>query len=331
MFLHNIAVQKRALATGVYDFDLAVNPLSVVLLSLLPTNSTANLAQFASYRAIAQAINRVSILYRGEAIVSMRGDDLAALNYYRWGIMPIQANHHDTNGEQRAVVLPIILGRFPYDGQSCFPATRRGELVLEVDVNNAGTGYTGLTFSAETIELLDAKPLEYEKKVQVQQTNLATGDQDVDLVCTGNMIRGILLFGTTPYTGAVPVPSFNRVKVLLDNQEAGYCNTNWEVAQTITSLWGRQPPAYDGHIHRFTDAAAGANTPTTSGPASMALGVAGAQAGADSWSQYAFLDYDPTGDDAHSLRTSGKSRLILRANVGTADLVRAIPVEVIKL
>lgn len=331
MFLHQVAVQERAIgADGIEVYDLAVNPLSVVLIGLRPLNDTGTLAAFQSYRGIAAAMNRVSVLYRGEAIKSFRGEDLAALNYYRWGIMPFQGQHDDTDNERRCAVVPIMMGRWPYHGDSCFPATRRGELVLEIDYDIADTGYDGLRVSVETIELLDAKPKEYEKCVQVTQTNGAVGDQDMDLVATGNLIRGILLFGTTPFAGASPAPSWGRLKVLLDNQEVGYGNTDFEMAQMLHTLWGRQPPMYDGHMHRFTDAAAGAGTPTTSGPFNVGAGIAGAT-DINGWNQYAFLDYDPTGDDQHSLSTQGKSRLVVRANVETADAVRALPIEVIKL
>jgi len=228
-------------------------------------------------------------------------------------------------------VLPIVMGRWPFSKDSCFPAARRGELALEVDFDIADTGYDTLNFSVESTELLDAHPKEYEKRVQVLQTNGSTGDQDMDLVATGNLIRGILLFGTTPFAGAAPAPSWGRIKVLLDNQEAGFAATDFEVAQAMHCLWGRQPPHYDGHMHRVTtDGNAQTELATVSGPFNVGAGIAGAT-DISGWNQYAFLDYDPTGDDAHALNTKDKSRLILRANVETADAVRAVPIEVIKL
>lgn len=332
MFLHNVAVQERVIsADGIETFDVAVNPLSVVLIAARPLNDTGTLAAFQSYRGLAAAFNRISVLFRGEAIKSVRGEDLVALNYFRWGIMPFQGQHDDTDNERRCAVLPVIMGRWPYDPRSCFPATRRGELQLELDMDIADTGYDGLRVSVETVELLDAKPTEYEKWVQVAQTNGATGDGDVDLAATGNLIRGILLFGTTPFAGAAPAPSWGRLKVLLDNQEAGFANTDFEVAQMVSSLWGRQPPQYDGHMHRVTvSGCAQTAVATISGPVNVGAGIAGA-ADLTGWHQYAFLDYDPTGNDAHAMNTKGKSSLKLRANFETADLVRAIPIEVIRL
>src|SRR5438552_3925882 len=331
MFNHSVCVQEQLIsADGVFDFDLAVNPLSVVLICLRPLNDTGTLATCQSYKGVSAAMNRASILYRGVSIMSMRGEDLAALNYFRHGIMPYQGQHNDTDNDRRCTVVPMLLGRWPYSKTSIFPASRRGELVLELDLDIADTGYDGLRLSVETIEVLDATPQEYEKKVSLSQTWAATGDSDFDLP-PGNVNRGLLLFGTTPFTGGSPAPSWGRAKVLLDNVEAGYSATDWETLQMLHCLWGRQPPMYDGHIHRFTDAAAGAGTATTSGPAMVGQGIAGASADLTSWRQYGFLDFDPTGDDGHSLDTRGKSRFHLRANAETADAVRVTPIEVISL
>jgi hypothetical protein len=327
--LHSIAVQDQSIAAdGIVDFDLAVNPLSVVLLCIRPLNETSTLANFQTYKGLCSAFNRISVLFRGESVVSIRGEDLAAMNYLRHGIMPWQGYHKDVDNDRRCAVLPILLGKHAYDPTSCFPPTRRGELVLELDIDVADTGYDNFRLSVETIELLGAKPSEYEKKVQITQTFAATGDVDVDLP-PGNVNRGILAFGTTPMTGATPAPSWGRMKVLLDNVEAGYAATDWEVAQMLTSLWGRQPPAYDGHGHRV-DATGGATQATLSGPFAIGHGIAGAT-DINGWNQYAFLDFDPTRDDTFSLDTRGKSRFHLRANAETADAIRVVPCEVIKM
>lgn len=96
-------------------------------------------------------------------------------------------------------------------------------------------------------------------------------------------------------------------------------------------LWGRQPPHYDGHMHRTTvSGCAQTAVATVSGPINVGAGIAGAT-DITGWNQYAFLDFDPSRDDAHSLNTEGRSRFHLRGNIETADLVRVVPVEVIKV
>lgn len=319
MFNHSIAVVEEAVAADtVLTRDLPTNPLSVVLIAIRPLNDTGTLANFADYRAVCAALNRVSILYRGESIVGMRGEDLAALNYFRHGILPFQGQHDNTNDERRCVVLPILLGRSPYDPMSCFPRTKRGDLQLELDIDIADTGYDGFRFSVETIELMDAKPKEFEKKVQVTQTPAATGDVDMQLPL-GADCRGLLLFGTTPFAGAAPAPSWGRVRTLLDNREAGFSATDFEVAQMLHSLAGRMPPIYSGfQVGTTVDGNAQTSAPSNGAPFNVGIG----------WHQYAWLDFDPTYDDRHTIKPQGKDFRI-RFNAETADAVRCVPIEVL--
>jgi hypothetical protein len=327
--LHSICVQDQAIAAdGVYPFDLAVNPLSVVRLAMRPLNETSTLSAFESYLGIMQAINRLTIAYRGDAIISGRGADLAALNYFRHGILPMQANHNDTDNDKRCVVLDILMGRNAYDPESCFPASRRGELIMELDIDVADTGYDNFRLSVETVELLGANPKSYEKKTTQSQTFAATGDNDVDLP-VGNPCRGVLLFGTTGFKGGTGVPSWGRIQSLLDNRQVGYAGTDFEVAQSIGQLWGRQPPMYDGHRHRVDATAASATQETLEAHGVGQNGMTGSTT--LGWGQYAFLDFDVTRDDTFTLDTAGARRFNLRANAKTADAVRAIPIEVIKV
>lgn len=316
--LHSINTQDQAIAAdGIYNYDLAVNPLSTVLLVARPLNDTGTLANFQSYLGIAAAFNRITIQRVGEAVFSMRGEDAAALNYFRHGIMPYQAYHLDTDNDRRAVVIPLILGRQPYDSKSCMPASRRGELNLELDIDIADTGYDGMRLSIETIEIVDAKPTEYERKTSVNQTFAATGDNDVDLT-PGAINRGVLCWGTTAPTGAAPAPTLGRLKVMVDNSDTFFNATDVEVASSLCTLWGRQPPAYDAHIHRQT---ANTDTVTNGGPISV---------GYNGWQNYAFLDFDPTRDDEFVLDCREAKRFNLRVNAEAANAARFVQIEKLK-
>lgn len=322
--LSNILPERNIAADAVVQYDLGVQPLSVVLLNLRPLNDTGTLADWCNGFRIAQAMNRVTVLYRGQAIHSMRGEDLCALNFFRWGMLPTVkgSNGDNANNERRTVTIPIIMGRYPYLTNSAFPAVGKGELQVEIDFDVADTGYDTLNFSMDTIELPGARPKEYEKRVQQNMTFPATGNNDMDLP-VGNLVRGMLLWGTTGYGGAAPAPTWGNVTVLLDNQEAGFRSIDWEVLTMLQQLWGRPGynPTEDDHVH---------NT-TTDGNAQTAVATLGG-GGHDvatpaTYSNYAFLDFDPTGDDSYALDTSPAKRLQVRANAETADAVRLIPIE----
>lgn len=319
-FNHSVVVHEQAIgADGIYNYDLGVNPLSMLLIAIRPLNETATLSNFESYLGLCDAINRCTIYKSGEAVVSMRGVDIAAMNYFRHGIIPFQGQHDDTDNERRCAVLPVLLGKFPYDPTSAFPAIQRGALNLELDLDIADTGYDGLRISVESVELLGANPKEYERKVQIAQTWAATGDVSMDLN-PGTKIRGMLLFGTTPFAGASPAPSWGRVRTIVDNSEYGFSATDFEVAQMLHCLWGRQPPIYDGHRHRTTvDGNAQTLVTTVGKPCDIGLG----------WHQYAYLDFDPSRDDSFILDGTKALQVQVRATAETADAVRCVPVEVV--
>lgn len=318
-FLRSKVIQEQAIgADGVFTFDMPVNPISVLLITLRPLNDTGTLANYQRYMGIAAALNRVTVTHLGAAVINMRGEDIAAFNWLRWGYMPWEANPDNTNDERRAVVLPVVFGRYPWNRQSCLPAAKRGELTLELDIDIADTGYDGMRISAEAIEFPDAKPKEYERKITISQTWAATGDNDMDLPI-GNDLRGVLLWGTTGFAGASPAPSWGNVRTLLDNQETGYSGTDWEVLMADPALWGRQPNLAADHKHTVN--AAGAGIEETTSVCDMN----------EDTTKYAYLDYDPTGDDTFVLQTAGANRFNLRVNAETADAVRAVPVEVIKV
>jgi hypothetical protein len=326
--LSNQIPERNIAADGVFTYDLGVRPTSAVLINLRPLNDTGTLANWNNAIRIASAINRVTVLWRGQAIHSMTGADLVAFNWLRWGMLPhmYASNDDDTNNERRVVTVPVVMGRFPFDPQSCFPAPAKGELTVELDLDIADTGYDTLNLSIDTLELPDARPREFEKRVQQSLTFSATGNNDMDLP-VGNLIRGMLLWGTTGYVGATPAPSWGSVSVLLDNQEVGFRSMDFEVLSAQQALLGRLGlnPTEDDHLHRVT----------TDGNAQAELTTLGGgghgPTGAGTYRNYAFLDFDPTGDDMFALDTKTARRLQIRANAETADAVRCVPIEVIKV
>ena len=316
--LHRVSVFDQLIAADiVQSFDLPTNPLSVILLCIRPLNDTGTLLNYQNLLGIAGSMNRISILLRGSSIFSMSGRDVVAYNYHRHGIVPQEANSDNTTNERRCVVLPIILGRVAYDAQSCLPHSHRGELTMELDIDIAATGYDGLRISVETIELLTANPKFAERKITLTQTWAATGDNDINLP-VGNLLRGALLFGTTPFGGAVPAPSWGRVSLYMDGEQHSYAGMDFEVGTMLGQLMGRQPYGADDHRHTHTEVAPGVIETDTGRP-----GV-GTSNGMEN---YAWMDFDPTRDDSYSVDSSKAVQLFLRANAETANAVRVVSIE----
>jgi hypothetical protein len=315
-------VHEHLAVAGVSRFDLAVNPLSCLLLHLKPLNDTGTLANFQTMLGIAGALDRVAVLHNGVSIKSFSGRDLVAMNYFRHGIQPMQATHLITTNFRRSMVIPLLFGDQVYSQSSCFPASKRGELTLELDVDIADTGYDGMRISVESIELPGAKPKEYEKQVQLAATFGSTGFNDIELPL-GNLVRSLLLFGTTGFTGAAPAPTFGRMAVMLDNEQFQYMATDFEVQHMMHGLKGGSPPSFDARLVGTTvDGNAGTSVPSDGANSSI---------GAGGWQNYALLDFDPTMNDMYSINTKGKDRFHLEVNAETADAWRIIPTERIKV
>lgn len=314
-FIHSILQTNGAIsADGDVVYDLPVNPLSVILLHVSPLNETSTIGAYGLVEALLSAVDNVRVDHRGASVVNMSGVDLAALALL-WHNVPIwQSNAVETDDDRRSLVLPIIFGRRPYMMKECFPETKKGELQMTVTWDIADTGFDGLRISIETIELPDASPEFVQKVTTLAQTFGATGQQDVDLPI-GNVMRALLLWGTTGYAGAAPAPSWGQVQLLQDNRQLLYSASDWEVARSIHGLMGRSFPLDFRHIHSVN--AAGAGREDTLEP----------EVGSSISDNYLLLPFDVTGDDEFSLETAGSGRVHVRADAETADAVRVLPIE----
>lgn len=314
-FIRSVIVQAQTpAADGIYTHDLPVNPLTLLLIHLSPLNECTTLTNYVIEHGLVAAINALDVLFQGQTIVHGNGQDLHALNALRRGIQPWQQNLVDTDDDYRSVVLPIFFSRKLADPDECFPATRKGELQLRLDLDIADTGYDALTYTVEAIELPEATPTHFERVTTLTQTLAALGVNDVDLPL-GNLYRGLLLFGTTGYAGAAPAPSWGRLTTLLNNAEHGISSTDWEVLAGMPGHNVGFYPAVNQHVHNVNV------------PASTDTDSALADQHTNKFEHYAFIDWDLTDDDTYSVTTEGASRFHIRADAETADLVRVLPVE----
>lgn len=306
-------VTERAVSADQVDvLDLGVNPLSGLFIRLMPLNETSTPANYKRYLDICAAINTVRVLYRGQSIVSLRGEDLAAMNKFRRNVEPRECNTVITDNIKRCVILPIFFGRFLADPTDCFPATKRGELTLEIDWDAADTGYDNLRYSVDALELLNASPTYYERYIAINRTFNSTGQNDIALPI-GNDLRALLLWGNTGPTGAAPAPTLGNMSLLIDNQQYWAASMDFEACMSMNAALGDRHPRYDAHEH--TSAAAAAPTSNA-----FDFGLGG-------WEKYGIMDFDLLRNDMYNIPTQGANSVQLRVNAETADACRVIPVE----
>ena len=295
-FLRSVIAQDESVAaSSVTSYDLPVNPISHLILTVKGLNVTDE----ATRAEILARIATVAVLYRGQAICSLSGADLFALNAVLIKEMPVLANQIATDNATRFISLIVPMGRKLMNPTECFPATSKGQLQLQVTMSATETAIDGMILQIESVELPDAMPEQFLKYTTLARTPV-TGDNDIDLPL-GNKIAGILLFGTTIVATTVWTNTIESVRLLLNNVENGYANANNE------SLRGDMIRRI-GHREDYDGSADNEDT-----------------------ANYVYLDYSPLDDDTYILETAGASRCHLRINAGDTNAIRAIPIEVVSV
>lgn len=315
-YIRSVVAQEETItASAVATYDLPVNPLSFIQYVLrwqdgAAVGNTANpIADALSF------ISKIEVLFRGQAIISMSLADVWFMMQQLTGWKPSVMNLVDAATERHYLSLIIPFGRVPYDPMECFPASRRGELQLQVTSTAAVGTVDSPAHIIETVELVDTNPKQFTKMTTISKTPAAAGEHDVDLPI-GNAILGVGLFATTVPTGASTNRSLGEMRLLVDNVEQKIAKSNWECFKQE----GDMKRGFDVLTDRHTHAQNAAADVVTGG---QLLGIIGRN-------QYAYLDFDPLGDTRYALQTRGRSRVNFRINSeGVNDAIRVIPVELI--
>lgn len=316
-FLRSVLVQDEAVVVSTRaSYDLPVNPLSHILLTLKGLNETSTMADHVLFAGLLAAITNIAVEFKGTSIFTGSAKDLAILYQRILGIPIGQCANVKTDEAVRMFTMTLPFGRRLFDPNECFPAVKRGDLRLIIDYAAAQTAFTDLYAQIETVELPGASPKQFLKATTITKTLQSGVGNDVDLPI-GNPILGILLYGTTTPIGASYAATIDKVKCLVDNVEAYFSEANWETLHG--EFRGRYPVnnQNDEHIHR------GNFTTTVEGDTGFAQDIGAIH------EKYSYLDFDPTKDGAYALVTEGKSRVHLRINGGAADAARFMPVELI--
>lgn len=316
-FLHSIVAPNTDLVASadITPLDLPVNPLSFLLLHLEVTNQNpAAIGTYSAIDDILTQITNINVKHRGENIVQGSLRDLIAVNAVAFGAHPFAYRAVNTNGAIRGLVVPICMGRRPYDPVSCFPATTRGNLRFELTAGADGAAYSDINFSLEAVELIETEPKEYVKYTTSSRTSVA-GQFDAPLPI-GNPLLGIMGFDTGLAANTNTNRSWGTIKLLKDNVEQYYPLSDVEVLAGMLGLQMKHNPhAWLGHIHQINDGAALSDSDDAEILAST------------NFMGYFYLDFDPLHDGTYQLETQGAADLKIRGNGDEATAVRYLPLE----
>ena len=303
-------------ADGTKEESLGIRPISHLNLTVKclnnGTNTKATLAQILS------AIESVEVLKGGKSIISVNGADLYAIASILLGREPWQENVINTDNAVRHLTIPILFGRRPYDPNECLPAQPKGELTVRIKYDIADTGYDGLVIHVDQVELPDATPSGYLKYTTKTDTPSSTGWQDLDLPIEGSYV-GILLWGTTIPTGTSWTTTLDKVTFLVDNSEKYFREVSWEALHG--SLVERLGPA-NAWAEKF-------HMENTASDYTQNADTATEEQDDTDLANYAWMDFDPTGDGTYLFSTEGVSDIKLHYSAGDTNNFRVVPVQLI--
>lgn len=310
-------------ADGVVTYDLPVNPLSAILITVKALNETVVPTTYSWITALLAMITNLNVKYRGATIIDGSLTDLAVINAILTKWAPYQLNAERLDNQVRAITVPICFGRIPYDPEECFPASRRGDLVLSLTEDIAVVGADGLIVQAETIELLDAQPQRFTKVTTQSPAAFTAGSGNFIELPIGNKILGALLRGFNVPDAADYQSSYGQVALQVDNVEVGFSETNWETLHG--ELARRLPNAslLTSHVHTENTAAAYAQYAYTLQQ----------EEDGSLLNNYGYLDLDPLRDGTYSLDTKNAAQVRLRVTADATDATasRVLPVELVEI
>ena len=316
-FIHSIlAHDETVVVNTVVSYDLPVNPLSHILLTLKYAQNVANDKLY--FMGVLAIIDRIEVLFKGSAVFSMSALDAYACGLLVCGFESWSMNEDGNDNDERALTFLVPMTRKLYDPNECFPRTTRGELILQITYAAVFANIDTVRAQIETVELPTASPEQFIKQTTLTKTPAAAGQVDIELPI-GNELSELVLWGETIPAADADLATLDKMEVLVDNINKFYSEANIE---TVHNMAGRMryAPGYHGyHVHRLT-VAAYAQWDDTSPviPADHVL------------SNHLHLPFDIFRDGRYALQTLGKSDVVLRVDAGDTGAIRVIPVEIVK-
>lgn len=310
---HDVAV----VAATVVTYDLPVNPLSHILLTLKLAALDVAVTDVIAVADIAARLSRIEVLYKGSAVYSLSGPDCFASSLLVNGFESWGVNAVDVEDAEWSLTLLVPLTRTLYSPLECFPASTRGELILQLTYAAAGADFDDIRMQIETVELLGASPQQFLKQTTLSATPTANVPLDIPLPI-GNDICDIVFWQHQIQAGTSDIAALDKIEILVDNINRFYPES---FTETLQNMSGRKrcPPGYWGlHTHKLL-AAAFAQGDQTSAPTPANHMTA----------CYIHLPFDIFNNGEYALKTQGASAVLARLDVVAFGPLRIIPLEIV--
>jgi len=217
-FIRSNILKDHTSATETIEKDLPTGPLSHLILALSGNQMTneVTLAQMLAF------INNIEVTKKGVGILTMQSEDLYGENCFLYRKHPIKTNNITTDNATTTLGLIIPFGRKIFDPDECYPATKKGDLTVRLDMTVLGTTIDGGIINMDAVELVDATPSHYLKStMKIVTAPGATGDNDVEIPL-GNEIIAIQIRRTSGPAADGHVYGVAAARIMKNNKEFNY-------------------------------------------------------------------------------------------------------------
>ncbi|MBA7569128.1 hypothetical protein ES708_10866 [subsurface metagenome] len=293
-FIRSTIIDARTMATEVKTYDLPINPISHLILTMEATNVgvvEATIAQALAY------INLITVRHTGIQVINHQSEDTALLDLYLFGSGGFALNPGKTQDQYQTYSLIIPFGRKLFDPAECFPATRKGEFQITLDTNKPDTIWENAVISLSAVQLPGATPTRHLVSTLFSKAApAAPGEYDIDLPIGNDLLACLIRMTAFPIAAAFTF-TVDDLRLLVDNREMNIVSAKAPelAAEMMSRVAGtvRSTAEQNGLI------------PNTC----------------------IWMDFDPTRDGQYMVDTRGRSRVHLRANYGKAEALWVSPLE----
>lgn len=293
-FIRSTILDAHTMATEVKTYDLPINPISHLILTMEATNVGAVEATVAQVLAY---LNLITVRHTGIQVINLESEDLALLNLYLFGSGGMRLAPSTTTTTHQAYTLIIPFGRTLFNPEECFPATRKGEFQITLDTALPATQWENAVMSISAVQLPEATPTRHLVSTLFSVTAPGdTGEHDIDLPIGNDLLACLLRMTSFPGANEF-VFGLDDLRLLVDNREMNI------VSSKSSELAGEMISRVNGTVRATAEQ--GGLIPNTC----------------------IWMDFDPTRDGAYIVDTRGKARVHLKVKYGVSEAVYVAPVE----
>jgi hypothetical protein len=285
---------------------------------------SATLQEITWVDVMVNALNRIQVFVLGDAVVSVRPQELGFLMAALWEMTPAVSHQGGTNVVLRSSCSMVIpFGRRLYWGNECLPAFPAGQVELQYDLPALPAGMTARLVLVEGVFLPDASPLGFLRYRDVVRATQVVGFvNDVNLP-VGFELVGVLLRENTQAISSTAGGTIEQYRLLGDDKDVYVQTADWN-ALWGESRWRDAVKGMDRLIHVENLAGVYTQNAQTNGEfvvPNQAQNLA---------ARYAYLDLDWNKDGSHLLDTSQFNTLVLRFDANQTDEIRLVPVQLVR-